>query len=147
VGEHGQSSSVEIDPFIGGADGSPFCLRWTYAKSETWASIRLNLGGGGQTPVDVSKYKAVSFYVRSLFEGPCTVTIHATAAHVNRKAIVPIPIQVTKEWQKIVLTPDTHPHMNVIDPRQTYALSFDVPADEGTANVIWIDEVKLLLDE
>lgn len=147
AGEVGQSSALEIDPFIGGADDTPFCLRWTYAKSGTWASALLSLGGDGQPPVDLSRYKGVSFYVKGLFEQPCTVTIHANAAHVSRRATVPMPVQVTKEWQKVVLTPDTHPPMGVIDPRQSYALSFDVQEDDGTANVIWIDEVKLLLDE
>jgi hypothetical protein len=92
-------------------------------------------------------YKGISFYIKSLFEQPCTVTIHANATDVNRRAMVPIPVQATKEWQKIVLTPDTQSHMNVIDPHQCYGLSFDVQADEGTANVIWIDELKLLLDQ
>ena len=147
VGEAGQSSAVEIDPFVGGADGTSFCLRWTYAKRGTWASLPLYLGGEGQPPVDLSRHKGISFYIKGLFEQPCSVTIHANATNANRRAIFPIPIQVTKEWQKIVLTPDTHPHMNAIDPHRCYGLSFDVQADEGTANVIWIDEVKLLLDE
>jgi len=75
------------------------------------------------------------------------VTIHANTAPANRRATVSIPVQVTKEWQKIALTPATHPHMNVIDPSRTYGLSFDIPENEDAANVIWIDEVKLLLDE
>ena len=147
VGESAQSSAVEIDPFVGGANGTPFCLRWTFAKSGTWASLPLYLGGDGQPPVDLSKYKGVSFYIKSLFEQSCQVTIHANTAPANRRATVSIPVQVTKEWQKIALTPATHPHMNVIDPSRTYGLSFDIPENEDAANVIWIDEVKLLLDE
>lgn len=147
TGELGQSSTVEIDPFVGGADGTPFCLRWTYAKSGTWASLPVYFGGDGQPPVDLSQYKGISFQIKSLLEQPCTVTIHANTVPANRRSTVSIPIQVTKEWQKIVLTPDTHPDMNAIDPQRCYGLSFDVQADKGTANVIWIDEVNLLLDE
>jgi hypothetical protein len=54
---------------------------------------------------------------------------------------------LTREWQKIVLTPDTHPHLNVIDSRKAYILSFDVRDKQGDSNVIWLDEIKLLLDE
>ena len=35
---------------IGGADGTPFCMRWTYANSESWASAHLPLGGPHRPP-------------------------------------------------------------------------------------------------
>ena len=37
--------------------------------------------------------------------------------------------------------------MKMIDSSRTYGLSFDIPEKEDAANVIWIDEVKLLFDE
>jgi len=146
VGQPGRSSVVDIDPFTGGAQGTPFCLRWTYATIGTWASAHLPLGGDGRTPVDMSKSRGISFYIKSLFERPCTVTVHAKAADADRRTMIRIPIQVTKQWRKVVLTPDTHPQMNGIDTRQTYILSLDVAADQGASNVIWIDEIKLLLE-
>jgi len=148
VGEPGRSSVVDIDPFVGGANGTPFCLRWTYATIGTWASAHLPLGGDGRTtPVDMSKYKGISFYIKGLYEGPCTVTIHARAAHADRRTMIHIPIQVTKQWRKVVLAPDTHPQMKGIDTRQTYILSLDDAADEPAANVIWLDEIKLLIKD
>lgn len=144
VGEPGRSSVVDVDPFTGGANGTPFCLRWTYATIGTWASAHLPLGGDGRTtPVDMSKYKGISFYIKGLFEQPCTVTIHAKAADKDRRTMIHIPIQVTKQWRKVVLTPNTHPQMKGIDTRQTYILSLDDAADEPAANVIWLDEIKL----
>ena len=53
VGEPGQCAHVEVDPFVSGADGTAFCLRWTYTKSETWASAHLDLSSGGRTPDQV----------------------------------------------------------------------------------------------
>jgi len=148
VGEPGRSSVVDIDPFTGGANGTPFCLRWTYATIGTWASAHLPLGGDGRTtPVDMSKYKGISFYIKGLYEGPCTVTIHAKAADADRRTMIHIPIQVTKQWRKVVLAPDTHPQMKGIDTRQTYILSLDDAADEPAANVIWLDEIKLLIKD
>ena len=145
VGQPGRSSVVDIDPFTGGANGTPFCLRWTFATIGTWASAHLSLGGDGRTPVDLSKYRGLSFYVKSLFERPCTLTIHAKAADADRRTMIHIPVQVSRQWQKVVLTPDTHPQLNRIDLRQVYILSLDVASDQGASNVIWIDEVKLLL--
>ena len=147
VGQPGRSSVVAIDPFVGGANGTPFCLRWTYATIGTWASAHMSLGGDGRTPVDMSKYKGFSFYAKGLFERRCTVTIHAKAANKDRRTMIHIRIQVTRQWRKVVLTPDTHPQMNGIDTRQTYILSLDDAAGDGAANVIWLDEIKLLLED
>jgi len=148
VGEPGRSSAVDIAPFTGGANGTPFCLRWTCATIGTWASAHLPLGGDGRTtPVDMSKYKGISFCIKGLYEGPCTVTIRARAADADRPTMIHIPIQVTKQWRKVILTPDTHPQMKGIDTRQTYFLSLDDAADEPAANVIWLDEINLLIKD
>ena len=37
--------------------------------------------------------------------------------------------------------------MNVIDSRRAYILSLDVRDNQGDSNVVWLDEIKLLLDE
>ncbi|MFW6161364.1 MAG: hypothetical protein ACODAJ_01265 [Planctomycetota bacterium] len=145
AGQPDRSSVVAIDPFTGGADGTPFCLRWTYAAVGTWASASLTPGGDPWTPVDLSKYAGVSFYIKGLFERGCSVSIQARAADGEEKTFVHIPIQVTKQWRKVVLTPQTHPQFNHIDASQVYIVGVGDADEEGAANVIWLDEVKLLL--
>ena len=147
AGQPDRSSVIDIDPFGGGANGTPFCLRWTYATIGTWAAASMSPGGDPWTPVDISKYKGVSFYIKGLFARPCTASIQAKAADGEQKAFAHIPVQITRQWQKVVLTPDTHPQLNGIDPRRVYSVGLGDAADEGAANVIWLDEIKLLLQD
>jgi len=147
AGEPGRSSVVDIEPFLGGADGTPLCLRWTYTTVGTWASANISLGGDGRTPVDLSKYEGLSFYIKGLLERPCAVTIHTKIGDEER-SMVHIPIQVTTEWKKVVLTPEARQEMDGVDPSQVYTISLgDAAGDEGAANVIWLDEIKLLLED
>jgi hypothetical protein len=147
AGQPDRSSVVAIDPFVGGADGTPFCLRWTYATAGTWASASLTPGGDPWTPVDLSKYAGVSFYIKGLFERGCSVSIQAKAADGEQNTFIHIPIQVTREWRKVVLRPETHPQMEGIDPKRVFIVGLGDAADEGAANVIWLDEIKLLLPD
>ena len=146
-GQPGIGSVVDIDPFVGGAAGTPFCLRWTYATVGTWASATLAPGGDPWSPVDLSKYGGVSFYIKGLIERPCSVSMQAKAADGEQNRFIHIPIQVTKQWQKVTLTPDTHPQMNEIDTKRVYIVGLGDSSEEGAANVIWLDEVKLLLQD
>lgn len=142
MGEPGRSSDVEIDPFTGGANGTPFCLRWAYTTLGTWVSASISPGGEG--PADLSKFKGISFYVKGLLGRPCTMTIQAKAADGEQRAFAHIRFQVTAQWQKIILTPDTHPELDQLDLRQVYSIGLTDAAREGAAhNVIWLDEVKL----
>ncbi|MFP4058169.1 MAG: hypothetical protein ACLF0G_14980 [Candidatus Brocadiia bacterium] len=145
VGEPGRSSVVDVDPFVGGANGTPFCLRWSYTTVGTWAAASMTPGGNPWTAADLSKYKGVCFYIKGLLERPCTLTLHAKAAGEDRRTMVHIPVQVTTQWRRVVLTPETHPQMNGIDARQVYIVSLGDASEEGAANVIWVDQVKLLL--
>ena len=152
MGEPGRSSDVAIDPFTGGANGTPFCLRWTYTTLGTWVST--SIGPGGGRPVDLSKYAGISFYVKGLLGKPCTMTIQAKAADGEQRAFAHIRFQVTAQWQKVIITPDTHPELDDLDLRKVYTIGLTDSAREGAAhNVVWLDEVKLhdnadlLLDE
>ena len=69
------------------------------------------------------------------------------AADGEQNRFIHIPIQVTKQWQKVTLTPDTHPQMNEIDTKRVYIVGLGDSSEEGAANVIWLDEVKLLLQD
>lgn len=142
MGEPGRSSDVDIDPFTGGANGTPFCLRWTYTTIGTWVSA--SISPGGEQPADLSKYAGISFYVKGLLGKPCTMTIQAKAADGEQRAFAHIRFPVTQKWQKIILTPDTHPELQDIDLRQVYSIGLTDAARQGAAhNVIWLDEVKL----
>ncbi|MBL7224383.1 MAG: FecR domain-containing protein [Candidatus Brocadiae bacterium] len=152
MGEPGRSSDIDIDPFTGGAGGTPFCLRWTYTTIGTWVSTSISPGGG--QPADLSKYKGISFYIKGLLGKPCTMTFVAKAAEGEGRALAHIRFPVTQRWQKIIITPDTHPELGKIDLSQVHSIGLTDYAREGAAhNVIWLDEVKLhndielLLDE
>jgi len=146
-GQPGIGSVADVDPFVGGANGTPFCLRWTYATVGTWASVSLAPGGDPWSPVDLSKYEGVSFYIKGLIERPCSVSMQAKAADGEGNRFIHIPIQVTREWRKVVLRPDTHPQLNEIDTKRVYIVGLGDSSEEGAANVIWIDEIKLLLPD
>lgn len=142
MGEPGRSSDVDIDPFTGGANGTPLCLRWTYTTIGTWVSASMSPGGG--QPADLSKYKGISFYVKGLLGRPCTMTIQAKAADGDQRAFAHIRFQVTAQWQRVILTPETHPELEQLDLGQVYSIGLTDAAREGAAhNVIWLDEVKL----
>ena len=142
MGEPGRSSDVDVDPFTGGANGTPFCLRWTYTTIGTWASASISPGGG--QPADLSKYKGLSFYVKGLLGRPCTMTIQAKAADGERRAFAHIRFQVTAQWQKVAITSETHPELDDLDLRQVHTIGLSDAAREGAAhNVVWLDEVKL----
>jgi len=142
MGEPGRSSDVDIDPFTGGANGTPFCLRWTYTTIGTWVSA--SISPGGEQPADLSKYKGLSFYVKGLLGRPCTMTIQAKAADGEQRAFAHIRFQVTARWQRVILTPDTHPELQNLDLRKVYTIGLSDAAREGAAhNVIWLDEIKL----
>jgi len=142
MGEPGRSSDVDIDPFTGGANGTPFCLRWTYTTIGTWVSA--SISPGGEQPADLSKYKGISFYIKGLIGRPCTMTIQAKAADGEQRAFAHIRFQVTGQWQRVILTPDTHPELDQLDLRQVYTIGLTDAAREGAAhNVIWLDGVKL----
>ena len=146
MGEPGRSSDVDIDPFTGGANGTPFCLRWTYTTIGTWVSTSIAPGGG--RPVDLSKYAGISFYVKGLLGKPCTMTFVSKAPAGEERALAHIRFPVTQEWQKIIVTPDTHPELGKIDLSQIYSIGLTDYAREGAAhNVVWLDEVKLHEDE
>ena len=147
AGQPGRSSVADIEPFLGGANGTPFCLRWTYATIGTWASASMSPGGDPWSPVDLSKYKGVSFHIKGLFERGCTVSIQAKAADGEQKTFAHIPIEVTRQWQKVVLTPDTHPQLEDLDFHKVYLIGLGDSSNEGAANVIWVDEIKLLLQD
>ncbi|NQT86357.1 FecR domain-containing protein [bacterium] len=142
MGEPGRSSDIDIDPFTGGANGTPFCLRWTYTTLGTWVST--SIGPGGGRPADLSKYAGLSFYVKGLLGKPCTMTIVGKSPEGgDRPGLAHIRFQVTQKWQKIIITPDTHPELKKVDLRQVYSIGLSDYAKEGAAhNVIWLDEVK-----
>ena len=50
-------------------------------------------------------------------------------------------------WRKIVLTPDTHPQLHEIDLREPLAIGLSGAGDQRDAERIWLDEVKLLLED
>ncbi|MBL7224102.1 MAG: FecR domain-containing protein [Candidatus Brocadiae bacterium] len=146
MGEPGRSSDVDIDAFTGGANGTPFCLRWTYTTLGTWVSA--SISPGGERPADLSKYAGISFYIKGLLGKPCTMTIQAKAADGEERAFAHIRFPVTQRWQKIILTHDTHPQLLALDLRKVYSIGLTDAAREGAAhNVIWLDEVKLHEDE
>ena len=144
-GQPAIGSVADIDPFVGGAAGTPFCLRWTYTTLGTWVSASIAPGGDPWSPVDLSKYAGVSFYIKGLIERPCSVSMQAKAADGEQNRFIHIPIQVTREWRKVVLRPDTHPQMNEIDTKRVHIVGLGDSSEEGASNVIWIDEIKLLL--
>ena len=142
MGEPGRSSDVDIDPFTGGANGTPFCLRWTYTTIGTWVSA--SISPGGERPADLSKYKGISFYVKGLLGRPCTMTLVSKAPPGEERALAHIRFPVTQQWQKIILTPDRHPELKKVDLSQDYSIGLSDYAREGAAhNAIWLDEVKL----
>jgi len=142
MGEPGRSSDVDIDPFTGGAEGTPFCLRWTYTTIGTWVST--SISPGGTRPADLSKYAGISFYVKGLLGKPCTMTFVAKAPEGEERAFAHIRFPVTQEWQKIIITPDTHPELGRIDLSRVESIGLSDAAREGAAhNVVWLDEVKL----
>jgi ferric-dicitrate binding protein FerR (iron transport regulator) len=142
MGEPGRSSDVDIDPFTGGANGTPFCLRWTYTTLGTWVSA--SIAPGGRALVDLSKYAGISFYVKGLLGKPCTMTIVGKAPAGEQAGLAHLRFQVTQKWQKIIVTPETHPELAKVDLRQVYSIGLSDYAKEGAAhNVIWLDEVKL----
>jgi ferric-dicitrate binding protein FerR (iron transport regulator) len=142
MGEPGRSSDIDIDPFTGGANGTPFCLRWTYTTLGTWVSA--SIGPGGGRPADLSKYAGLSFYVKGLLGKQCTMTIVGRAREGGeRPGMAHIRFQVTQKWQKIIVTPDTHPELANVDLTQVYSIGLSDYAKEGAAhNVVWLDEVK-----
>ena len=146
MGEPGRSSDVDIDPFTGGANGTPFCLRWTYTTIGTWVSASISPGGG--RPADLSKYAGISFYVKGLLGKPCTMTLMSNAPAGEERALAHIRFPVTQRWQKIIITPGTHPELGKIDLSQIYSIGLTDYAREGAAhNVVWLDEVKLHEDK
>ena len=142
MGEPGRSSDVDIDPFTGGANGTPFCLRWTYTTIGTWVSA--SISPGGEQPADLSKYKGLSFYVKGLLGRPWAMTLVSKAPPGEERALAHIRFPVTEQWQKIILTPDRHPELKKVDLSQVYSIGLSDYAREGAAhNAIWLDEVKL----
>lgn len=146
AGQPGPSSIVEIDPW-GGAARTLFCLRWTYHTKGTWVGASVVPSGDPNVSVDISRFATTSFYIKGLTARPCAVVIHAKAANEDRRTFVNIPIQVTTEWQKITLTPQTHPQLNEIDAREVYILGLSDFSQEAAANVIWLDEVMMHLPD
>jgi len=142
MGEPGRSSDVDIDPFTGGANGTPFCLRWTCTTIGTWVSA--SISPGGEQPADLSKYKGLSFYVKGLLGRPWAMTLVSKAPPGEERALAHIRFPVTEQWQKIILTPDRHPELKKVDLSQDYSIGLSDYAREGAAhNAIWLDEVKL----
>jgi hypothetical protein len=145
MGEPGRSSDIDIDPFTGGAADTPFCLRWTYTTLGTWVSA--SIGPGGGRPADLSKFAGLSFYVKGLLGRQCTMTIVGKAPEGEGPGFAHIRFQVTGQWQRIIVTPDTHPELGDVDLTQVYSIGLSDYAKEGAAhNVIWLDEVKLHTD-
>jgi len=141
-GDPRMCSDVEIDPFTGGAEGTPFCMRWTYTTLGTWVSA--SISPGGREPVDLSNYKGISFYVKGLLERRCTLTIQAKGADGQERAFAHIPVAVTREWRKVIITPQTHPELRKLDLSKVYSIGLTDAAKEGAAhNVVWLDQVKL----
>ena len=143
MGEPGRSSDIDIDPFTGGANGTPFCLRWTYTTLGTWVST--SIAPGGERPADLSKYAGFSFYVKGLLGKQCTMTIVGKSPEGGKPTgLAHIRFQVTQTWRKIIVTPDTHPELKKVDLTQVYSIGLSDYAKEGAAhNVIWLDEIKL----
>ena len=142
AGEPGRSSVVEIDPWAGAA-GTACSLKWTYHTKGTWAAASFVPSGDTNTPVDLSRLATTSFYIKGLVAGQCLVNIHAKAPGEDRRTMVNIPIQVTTEWRKVTLTPQTHPQLNEIDGRAVYILGLSAFSQEEDSNVIWLDEVMM----
>jgi len=145
-GAPGQSSRVEIDPFDG-AEGSPFSLRWTYTALGSWVST--SISAATYQPVDLSRYKGISFYVKGLLERPCTFTVVARGAKGEPRAIANIPIgPLSRQWQKVIITPETHRQLLTLDLRQVYSIGLSTGAREEAAhNVVWLDQIRLHEDE
>jgi hypothetical protein len=137
----GRASVVEIEP-LGGAAGTPFCMRWTYHAKGTWVSAFMEPSGSGERPVDLSRFGAVSFYVRGLSEGNCALTIRAKSAKDDRVIMVHIPVEVTTEWRKVWIGEKTEQFAE-IDASAVYSVSFGTYAQEEDSNVIWLDEIML----
>lgn len=142
TGLPGATSVVDIEPW-GGAAGTPFCLKWAYATAATWVSANIVPSGDVEKPVDLSGHGGASFYIKGLLERPCAVSIQAKAADRDERIMIHIPIQVTAEWRKVTLSPDTHPQLRGIDFRQVYILGLGDHSQEPAGNVIWLDEVML----
>ena len=137
----GRVSVVDIEP-IGGAAGTPFCLRWTYHTKGTWVAAYMEPSGTGWQPVDLSRYELVSFYIKGLTEGDCALTIRAKSAAGERVIMVHVPIHVTTKWQLIEIGDGT-PQLEAIDASEIYSLSLGAYAEDEASNVIWVDEMML----
>lgn len=140
AGKPGCSSVIDIDP-SGGAAGTPFCLRWTYHTQGTWVNVSLIPSGVWGVPVDLSRYGSMSFYIKGLVPGTCSLTVMAKPAEGDGRRFRNIPIQVGAEWRKIVIGIKTHPQLKEMDLKQAYMLAFSAYSEGEASGVISIDEV------
>ena len=99
--------------------------------------------GSMGVPADLSRYQYVSFYLKGLREGRCSLTIRAAPREGGRHTEIGIPLQVTKQWQKIVVGPETHPQFKRIDTKKVHVLGIRDSSEGEAANVIWLDEMML----
>jgi len=140
AGEARCSSVIDID-HSGGAAGTPFCLRWTYHTQGTWVSVNLVPSGVWGVPVDLSRYGSLSFYIKGLVPGQCSLSVMAKPAEGEGRRFSHIPIQFGTEWRKIVTSTETHPQVKEIDLKQVYMFGFGASSEGKASGVISIDEV------
>lgn len=136
------ASHVDVDAFTG-ANGTPFSLRWSYHVAGTWASASILPSGNPRTPVDLSRYGTLSFYVKALHARGCALTLRAKKAGEDQAILVHVPVQVTPQWKKVVINLRDQPQLEGIDLKEVYLLALGVFSEEPSGNVVWLDEVML----
>jgi len=133
-------STCEIDP-VNAAAGTPMCLRWTHVYQDHWSNVGIVPSGQWGKPVDLSKYRSISFQARALKPGKYSLQF-AVGPWANGNAVnKDIPLQLAPSWQRFKFDLRMAPQLEGIDWTKVYAIRFATFGEGG--NVVWLDEIML----
>jgi len=149
-GDKDAFSVCDIDTTTGAA-GTPFSLKWSYktratdanTDMNTWVNVGLLLSGSWSESVDLSRYNSISFYIKAAAKKHCTFKMQTGPWKEKRLSGVCIPLELTPEWQKVVIDLKTRPEFKDVDLTKTYTIELVDGSKEEISSVVWIDEIML----
>jgi hypothetical protein len=138
----GQSvSTCQID-HNNGACGTSSSVKWSYQIQGTWVNLGLLLSGSNwSTPVDLSMYDAISFYIKGTGTRGCRLKLQTASFDGGPLISKMIRLDVNTHWKKIEVPLKNNPKLNGLNLPRTHTMAFVDSPPGSTSNVVWIDQI------